>query len=97
MDDIKQKLEEFIKTKKVDDDGVGLCRNCKLFYISNIYDIFDSWEYFSGNYEYPIQSITKDFNAKWEYNNISKYSRIHLKFRLSLAKHILDEINEWEM
>ncbi len=79
-------LEDYINNKVVDSEGLGLCDNV-LHSAFSPYDVFDTWEHFSGSFAIPIEG-TMDMYA----NNFNKHDRRtkYGKLRLSLAKHCLE-------
>jgi len=91
---IKTKLQNFVKTKEVEYYDVGLCGNFNLANIPNIEELFQSWECFSGNDTFPVKA-TCDENTSCsdEYYFGELYRGEQLKYRLSLAKHILNNLN----
>ena len=94
MEKIKTKLLDFVENGNVESVHIGLCDNCELIFLPNLDEIFDSWKHFSGDYEYPIQSVNIGISPEWEYNHKRKYEGEQLRLRLSLARHILNEIEK---
>ena len=92
------KLRNFIATETVFGYGVGLCYNCDLREIPYKLraSLFESWEHWSGNYTYPVPATAyKSWSAADQYDsNKHLYKGRQLALRLSLAQHIINELEK---
>ena len=80
-----ERLEDYIDGGTVKEKGWGLCGNVLLDNFPS-YDVFPSWELYSGEWDYPVGTAYDDYKR-----TVSKHDRrtTYGKQRLSLAKHCL--------
>ena len=95
---IVTKLKEFMATKTVPISDIGLCYSCDLREIPRKLreSIFESWEHWSGNYTYPVPATAyKSWTAEDQYDSGKYlYTGRQLALRLSLAQHVINELEK---
>ena len=92
------KLRSFIATKTVPIVSEGICYNCDLREIPYALreSIFTSWEHWSGDYTYPVPATAyKSWSAEDQYDSGKYlYKGSQLALRLSLAQHVINELEK---
>lgn len=77
----------------------GICTNCRFLRIMPekiLHQLFESWDYYSGNKFYPVPPVKHWYNiTTWtetprdSYHNRNKWKGRYLQLRLDLINHLI--------
>ena len=85
-------IRHFLETKVVKYPVTGLCDNLQL--TNTAMDTFSSWKHFSGDLVFPVPATDEGLTALDQYYTSGLYTGEQLELRLSLARHILKELEK---
>ena len=86
-------IKHFLETKVVKYPSAGICDNLELTYTAK--DTFSSWKHFSGDYIFPVPATDEGLTPVDQYYcSPDLYTGEQLELRLSLACHILRELEK---